>query len=255
MKVDVAISFYKGRADWPLVARGLEQNLEHIARVIVVNDEPWEDDWRPELTDKPVECFDLPARDTCGISRCVNHGVFLASSEWVLHLDDDIFLPPGALATMIERIQTTSQVVSINLSYDEEIQEPGWEYFKPDPPIRAFDPSPWNLGAGACWLAYRKNFLTCPWNEELTTYGNQDFEWILRWSVLFVPYPWILCEDVIGLTIDAPVSADEQYRDPLPDEPIPKWLSAVNLLLAKYCQKYRVKPFKFSLTKPIRRQR
>jgi len=87
-RVDVVMTFYHKWRDWLLVVRGLEANRDYINRVIVVNDEPWEEKTL-ELCPPPKEIPTLfigHPHNGWGAARCANEGAEKVDTEFFLHL-------------------------------------------------------------------------------------------------------------------------------------------------------------------------
>jgi hypothetical protein len=186
MKADVCISFYRRQDYWPLVLHGLKQAQEHISRIIVVNAEPW--DWLPtSFGGIPIAClFTKPLRPKdFNYSAMVNEGILRASSEYVVHMDDDVILKPTTIPNLLRDItpmgfhagtcysmpaDTTPDELDES---DDEIQTVWRDCTVPEGPF-----------SGPLWAINRQSFLdTGGFDERLVEYANQDGEFIRRWMV------------------------------------------------------------------------
>jgi hypothetical protein len=121
MKVDLTVTFYRQEWAWPLVAYGLEQNFEHINRVILVNDEEWNTSTVSPIMDlwkrsyPPLVMLSHTHNDF-GSHRCIYQGIEASETEYVAHIDGDIVLAPDSLARMFD--DAAPEVLLCGLSHD-----------------------------------------------------------------------------------------------------------------------------------------
>ena len=139
MKADVVICFYRSHILWPAVARGLQLNQDYIGKVIISNDEEWAETCKEALTiparkvglTVPLE-FVGHTRNGMQQAKCINDGVKVAISDFVLQIDDDIILAKDCVKTFLLLAET--KVLLTGRLHDIARKPPIIEIFD-NPPI------------------------------------------------------------------------------------------------------------------------
>jgi glycosyltransferase involved in cell wall biosynthesis len=207
MKMDCAISFYRREHLWGEVAEGLDLNRSYIERLIIVNDEPWEITPRgvkgvvalPNRWETPpmkYTLLDHPHDDPFGASRSVNEGIAAATTEYVLHIDDDIVLAPQALEKLVPLLAPQRLIFGRVENWKEGIDVEQYTEFGracnvniqgTDEPKNALDHL-LHWCTGGFFIAHRESHLSLGgWSEDFIERGWQDIEYALRWILAYGP--------------------------------------------------------------------
>lgn len=188
MKVDICISFYRRQAYWPLISHGLQMAKEYINKVIIVNAESWEA-WVPESSNIPIICCEaLPNKPgEFNYSAMVNRGIEAATSEYVVHCDDDVILQEFTIPNLLKHIEPTTfaagtchNVPPTATFSDLDRDADMYQHF-----VRSTN-VPQGLASGPLWAVNRSKFLELGgFDERLIEYADQDGEFILRWMITY----------------------------------------------------------------------
>jgi GT2 family glycosyltransferase len=110
MKVDLVIDYYKALATLPHVVHGLNFNKYHINTLIIVNDDIWDPEEKAKV-EELIAPLNLPTlllehtRNGFGSHHCTKLGIEAATTEYVVYLNSDVFILPGALELMLKEVK------------------------------------------------------------------------------------------------------------------------------------------------------
>ena len=189
MKVDVTVSYHDRRRFWGRVAKGLLANRMAIKRVIVVHSRKWSGDWRPTAGMLPIETLEVPEtrQRNFNIASVVNAGFKAADTRFVVHLDDDVVLMPGAIDAILADIQPFTLHNGLIAQVPDKTTWAKLEVFRPNEHKFTRDLTyPYGLATG-CFFACHKGAFTDlgGWDEEMQFYGLQDAEFAMRWMAKY----------------------------------------------------------------------
>lgn len=103
MKVDVVITWYRKVEWWPVVLWGLMSNKDNINKVIIAEDE--ESAWQAEALGSGLTIQHLKwPHEGWGASRVLNKAVEYVTTDVFCHIDGDMALCPGSLATSLRYV-------------------------------------------------------------------------------------------------------------------------------------------------------
>lgn len=116
MKIDIICCYYRQIQYLPFFAWGIEQNKDEIERVIIVNDEPWDDDEIVKIMDTlpvPVTLLDHDhaGEGTHGVARCFNQGLSRATTDYAFLTSFDQILTPGTLLDILDLASPSRMVL------------------------------------------------------------------------------------------------------------------------------------------------
>lgn len=162
------------------------------------------------LSDFPLRLTLIRHKTNLGVGPARNSGIRAAHGEWVLPLDDDCELPPGALARLATRAKDTSPEV-VNLMWSC-VWDDGSISPSPTPDEAVFDYAGflrwWNDLEKSEWNnCFRANMLRSVGYPPLRGFeGLLHLNLAKRWPVSFSTEPMLLYhQDVPGLTrLDTP---------------------------------------------------
>ena len=182
MHIDIVIDFYRKGAHWPKVAFGLAQNIDHINRVIVVNDEPWTDEgrllfWRDPIHLDPTKLLLLDhEHEGFGSARCVNEGMRAVETEYWMVLNADVMLGPDSLADTLAlaapRTIIYPFVDDIPVHFEDGFSSP-------------FTGAPWRYYRDFCALEHTASSLVLGGRREFPSWGYSDHDYGCRWALHF----------------------------------------------------------------------
>lgn len=188
MKIDVVVCYYRQFRFWEAVAWGLIQNKEHISRVIVVNDEPWEDQPARMAGVLPMPASFLEHKhDGFGLSRSANQGLAAVEGDYALLLEGDEVLPPGSLEATLKGVHP-GHLLCCRKVYINEDWKPGSDptFLEGDHRVdyltRRWSLRPWVFCSGGHLLIHLPTHHEIGGFCEDYQYGLHDYDYAARWA-------------------------------------------------------------------------
>ena len=193
-KVDVVVSFYQQEKYLPHLIRSLENNADHINRVIFVNDEV-----TPQpFINTPLDYvwLDHP-HFGFGLSRSANQGIAAADTEYVLLIEGDELLAPGSIADMFEALDQAGEPVALlagrkrYLDIDALMNDSQFKFIEEDHRLNLMaNPlweasRPWVFFSGGHLLVKKSCHLAINGFNEEFGYGYHDFDYAARMMLAF----------------------------------------------------------------------
>jgi GT2 family glycosyltransferase len=193
MTVDVVVAFYRQHRFLPLLRWGFEHNKDHIARVIVVNDEPWGRE--PDGPDNWVALDH--EHDGFGLSKSINQGIAAATTEHVLVIEGDEVLAPGSLKKTLAHRPSPGTIFFCPKRY---IEEPEAGFVPPQHWLPKFYPQrdhreflnhadkrkePYAICSGGHMLIHRASHAHIGGFDENYDYGLHDYDYGIRWMTAY----------------------------------------------------------------------
>lgn len=190
MKVDVVIPFYRQEQHLPDVLRALEANAEQINRVIFVNDEETPRPALPSILD--ILWLDHP-HTAFGLSKSANQGIAAATTDYVLLIEGDELLAPGALAEMFTFLTSDIRLMAGRKRYLDPValQDGEHKFIEEDHRLNLMqDPKweasrPWVFFSGGNLLIHRESHLQISGFNEEYGYGFHDYDYACRMMLAF----------------------------------------------------------------------
>jgi glycosyltransferase involved in cell wall biosynthesis len=183
--MEVHVTYYNRPQLWGKVAQGLKWNAESISRLVVVQSgPPWNLPEMPSVgTEQIARSLQKEDPKAFEVSSAMNYGMKVCRDEWVLHIDDDIVLPRGIVAKFEAALQDCPVSLLFGHARTSPTDAPIADLEKS--PTKYFMPvleKPYHIAHGAIFVVNRTKFFEMGgWNEEMTDYGYQDYEFTTRW--------------------------------------------------------------------------
>jgi hypothetical protein len=179
---------YRQEEYWPHVKAGLLRNLDSIATVIFVNDEPW-GKWRPDWTDTPHTLLDRP-HEGWGGHRCYNQGMKASSTEYVLTIDGDVMLCDDAIEEHLDIAAPHALIVGV--LHDAYVTKDGIDMVWEDQRITRLTGAPPTINpyiVGAAHVMFHRESFHALGGYDESFKGHTPFDThlALRWATRYGP--------------------------------------------------------------------
>ncbi len=219
MKIDIVIDFYKRFDIWPLVAWGLDQNAEHINKLLLVNDARWSLVDIDTLQDMLKEVNIIPLdHERRGITpqRSIRQGAQEVETEYFAHIDSDVVLAPGSLAANLELVEKelivygtvpdVSKHTKLDCLDDPTIARPDWRIEKPVIDLQ----TRFRMCRDSYWIMRQEDYVANDGGHDINFpgYGCVDYDFACRWMMRFGLESWM-----IGPGVGYHVGGDERQHE------------------------------------------
>jgi hypothetical protein len=249
MKLDVVVLFYEKFAEWPFVRKGLEDNREHINKVIVVNDDNWTAEGFKKVSSDILDIVHLGHdHDGFGAADCYNQALKYVTTPHFLHIGGDVVLRKGALAKNIEYIEPG--VLVCGLLHDAEIRDGKLHQVRED--IRLSDlhreppcSEPWYLCRDGHIIIETAIARALGGYTKYDGYGFIDWDHAVRWFLYQRDKDAYVITDAVALHIGGYDEVPPGERGA--KEPTDAMLDKFNALLKTYYKEFYDGHFCFTM--------
>lgn len=200
MKVDVIACYYRQAHLAPFFFWGIHENIEEIGKLIIVNDEPWNDAELVQVMAHAGEigvetaCLEHTHKGTHGVASSFNQGAAYSQNEYVFFTSFDQILTPGTLCEITDMASIQRMVLgrvdSISTSTGlDDLPNP--TIIRPDIYANSIEQIKQGVLVVGCWrnghtLVHRPSHLRLGgFNEKFVEwgYGLEDQDYCIRWLI------------------------------------------------------------------------